>query len=323
MKSLMMTTLATLALLASASSHAFGNLPPECLMALIHHVECIPGMTYNGNFSHGTVVPLPVPDLTMPDQGSSIETVHAQYPVVMNWKFETLSVAALNAQMALIQDVELARMSTEYGLATNGNISVLVDVAASKLTAGNLARLRTAFGPAVDTAVQAYAPPDVAAQYFAWLASTGGPMLPQSHAQHMAQGLMAQTTNGATGGTAAPNDSMTMQEIYNEYLFTESETQMGAFSKMVWFVAKRLSWPVTRGYAAGTAFYAFATTLNPDYGPLLVEEYGIINSLDFGVVDGSVTGVVIVGEPYTDPSIDVSYWEFSDPFGMWCLPLGC
>lgn len=62
------------------------------------------------------------------------------------------------------------------------------------------------------------------------------------------------------------------------------------------------------GYTAGGMFYAFASSIDPDYGYDLVTQYGIPDLSEFGPVDGALTGTGYVDDP---GFYDIGYWDCS------------
>jgi hypothetical protein len=249
---------------------AFGNIPPQCSQAIILHVPCT-NMTTNASLVWSGNITTPAK--TMPWQGNTVATVHSQFPVVINWEFETETAAALNAQINKLTPLGLARFSHHYYLASGGNIGLLMQLAAQKLTAANLVRWNTAFGQAnTDTAVNDFSPATIKAQY---LAAAKPAALPQSHAAHIIKGTMSiRTMNGAAAGVAAPSVNMTISEIFEEYLWTSAETELGAYALTAVFVKVNLGKALLIGYQIGSTFYGFAESIDPSYGYDLVTEYG-------------------------------------------------
>lgn len=242
--------------------------PPRCAVAV--NVPCT-NMTNAASYVWSGNITTPVK--TMPWQGNTVATVNSQYPVIINWEFQTESAAVLNAQMAKLTPLGLARFSHHYYLASGGNIALLMQLAAQKLTAANLVRWNTAFGQAaVNTAVNDFSPPTIKAQY---LATAKPAALPQSHAAHIIKGtLSTRTMNGAAAGVAAPSTSMTISEIFEEYLWTSAETELGAYALTAVYAKVHLGAAFTIGYQIGSTFYGFAESIDDSYGYDLVTEYG-------------------------------------------------
>lgn len=257
-------------LASPAAVQAYGNIPPQCSQAIILHVPCT-NMTGNVNLVWSGNITTPVK--SMPWQGNTVATIHSQYPVVIDWEFETESAATLNAQMGKISALGLARFSHHYYIASGGNISLLMQLAAQKLTAPNLVRWYAAFGRVTtDYNVETFSPPAVKAQYLATLKPAA---LAQSHAAYSIKGLTSiRTMNGAAAGVAAPSTSMTISEIFEEYLWTSAETELGAYALTAMYVSGKLGKAFTIGYQIGGTFYGFAESIDPSYGYDLVTEYG-------------------------------------------------
>ncbi len=90
-------------------------------------------------------------------------------------------------------------------------------------------------------------------------------------------------------GIAAPTVQMTPYEIYNEFLWTSAETEMGAFAMTAKFMAVNLSTAFLIGWHVGGHFYHFAESVDPNYGYDLTTMYGDYN-LDFGAITGETSG---------------------------------
>lgn len=298
--------LALFGLLVANLVQAYGFVPPQCVQARIHHVPCVAGMTYNNNLTNSAQVPVSGPSKYLPWQGNSTASVHSQYPAVINYEFVHESGHVLDVQIAKMSDLELARFSHQYYIATHGNIIPLMRAMAWKLNITSLIRMRKVFGDALDIGINGQASHTIQAQYYAWIGNTGGPVIRQSHAQYVQERRFAMTMNGAASGVAAPTPEMTLYEIYTEFLFTEAETTMGALAQTAWYAKSQLGTAFVTGYSIGSAFYAFASWVNPDYGYDLTTLYGDYMAGDFGPIDGGITGTVTVGEPFSS----IGVWEF-------------
>lgn len=309
----LLTSLAVAGILATSAAHAVGGgggMPSNgCQYARYYQVPCLPGLTQNINFLAATTVevaPQAVP--VLPFQGNSLASVEANFPSVINWEFANLSVAALNLQLSRLSDLELARFSQNYYAESHGDMTRLMGLAAQRLGATNLVRMARAFGYwNVTPAVGLYAPLAVQNDYFAALTAV---TIHQSLGFRQSQGLNAFTINGQVNGLAAPNTSMTLYEIYTEYLFTEAQTQMGALALTAKFAlgTTGLGKAALIGWKAGGMFYDFATAIDPQYGYDITTQYGDIGASDFGPIDGATTGSGYVDLP--------DFYDFSD----WC---GC
>lgn len=247
----------------------------ECFKSPYYYEVCWPPFTM-------TVAP----PATMPWQGNTAATVGAQFPVIINWVFQTQTAAVLNTRMARFTDLALARFSHEYWVETHGNLSTVMYYAAAKLSAANLVRWRAAFGAAAtDSEVGLYAPAAVRAAYTAAIKRAP---IKQSHAAYVAAGKLSRTINAMPTGIPAPTIYMSPYEIYNEYLWTTAATETEALILTAKFMAGNLAWAATVGWKVGSDFYAFAEKIDPNYGYDLTTMYGDIN-LDFGVIEANVT----------------------------------
>ena len=231
-----------------------------------------------------------------------------QFPKVILWLFQTQTGKVLDAQLALMSDLALSRFSHHYYVETRGAIAPVMVLAAQKMSPLSLVRLRAAFGAAnIDSAVTSYAPAAVRAGY---AASTKRAVIKQSHAAHMVSGAMSFTMSGVPQGVASPNTSMTLGEIYEEYLWTSATTELEAFALMARYAALELNIAWAAGYKVGSEFYQFATTIDPDYGWDITTGYGVFMSADFG----DISGVATAPEVYIDnPDFyDIQYWDFTN-----------
>lgn len=299
--------------LACTTAHAQHHFPVNpkstiCSLAIQHNIACIVGVTDNPHFHNSTILTGTAP-VSMPWQGNTIATIEAQFPVVINWEFQTESAATLNAQMTLMDDLALARFSHAYWVESNGNLSTIMMYAAAKLSAANLVRWKSAFGAAAtDAAVVTYAPLSVQSQYRATPASR---LIPQSHAAYSAAGKLSRTVNAMPTGLAAPNVYMAPYEIFNEFLFTSAQTELGALALTAKFMSAEVGWAATVGWEAGGKFYAFMSWIDPSYGYDLFTTYGDLQAADFGPITGIITGTGYVDLP--------GFYDVT----VWCIPLGC
>jgi hypothetical protein len=262
-------------LATSTPALAFGNLPPQCTEALILHVACT-NMTADGSYVwSGNIT---TASKTIPWQGNTTATINAQYPAVIIWEFENESSAVLNAQMAQITPLGLARFSHHFYMASGGNISTLMQLAAQKLSAANLVRWYTAFGRVTtDYNVQTFSPPAVAAAYFAVVPKPAA--LLASHADYSNKGFLnIKVMSGRATGVAAPSTNMTISEIFEEYLWTSAETELGAYAMTAAYLYANGVASFTVGYKIGGTFYGFAESIDSSYGYDLVTEYGELAS---------------------------------------------
>jgi hypothetical protein len=283
---------------------AIATSTDPCYVATnVANVPCTAGVTNNTSFFTSQTMTLSSP--TLPWQGNTIASVHAQFPVVMTWIFQNESAAQLNSQMTIIDDIQLAHFSQQLWTATNGNLASIMYWAAIKLTPANLARWSTAFGLAeTEAATASYAPGNLA-QVKAL--ATGRRLIPQSHAQYESVGKTAMTINALPTGAPAPNVNMTLGEIYDEFLFNGAQSESEAVARTALFAIANVFGPgkvAIKAFAAGTAFYAFAESIDPSYGYDLTTTYGDIGASDFGPITGfsTATGDGTLGEiiVYTD-----------------------
>jgi hypothetical protein len=256
---------AAVALALASHAHAF-NILPACSIAAGQGVTCVAGMTQNPQHAWNLYLTPNHEPVGMPAIGTTVATVHENFPAVMVWDFTTLTAAQLNTQFDLIDAISLARFSHAYYLATGGNTAPLVALAKAKLSATNFAIFEKAFNPA------------------------SAQLIPESAAAHVKAGAVYPTMNGLTGGVAAPTVNMTLSEVYTEYLFTSAETTLGAVMMAARFAVVELQTAGVLGYQIGTAWYAFATYVDPDYGVDLIDLYGPGD--DFGAPGGGVTVTV-------------------------------
>jgi hypothetical protein len=297
-------SIAVLILMCCGSAQAGGPQVGPCYRAYLAHIPCVFGVTDNPHWRAQSLIPASLP-INMPWQGNTLATVEAQFPTVINWEFATRSAAGLNATMALVNDLDLARFAHFYWIENHGDLSLINMYAAQKLTVANLIRWRAAFGVAeADLAIATYASPAVKAEF---ARTPGVPIIKQSLAARLAAGQVAHTLSGMPTGTPVPNTDMTLREIYSEYLFNGANSQGEAFGKMVLFASGRLGFAWSMGYKAGTKYYAFAEKIDPSYGFDLTTTYGDLN-LDFGPIDAATTG-----RGYLNDS-DITYVESTE----WC-----
>lgn len=158
----------------------------------------------------------------------------------------------------------------------------------------------------MDLAVNSSAPATVRAQYFALPSPKA---IPASHAAHVLSGKIGTATmTGASGGLPAPTNDMTLREIYDEFLFTNAETELGAFAKMAVYASGELGKAFTIGWQVGGHFYGFASTINPDYGYDLVTQYGeLLTDFPGTITSESASGSGTVDWP------NVIQWDSGGP----------
>lgn len=292
MKLLSIAVLLLVGCVSMRPASAIGNITAPSIWkhCTAAHVPCVLYVTDDAHWRATTLIS--VPAKTMPWQGNTIATIAAQFPVVINWEWQTETPAQLNAQMAVFKDLELARFSHQYWVESHGDLSTLMYYAGLKLTAANLVRLRAAFGTAVDVGAL-NAPAAIQTQYRALAKRVP---IKQSHAAYVAAGKLSRTLNAMATGVAAPTVEMTPYEIYNEFLWTSAETELGALAAMAKFMTVQVQVAAIIGWKVGGTFYHFAETIDPNYGYDVVTLYGDIGAADFGPIDSGVTGHGEVGE---------------------------
>jgi hypothetical protein len=207
----------------------------------------------------------------------------------MNWVFTAYSPAALNAKMELVTSIDLARFSSAYWSASpGGSLSTINALAKAKLTAANFAKWQAAFNPANPTTLK------------------------QSYAASIKAGINPKVQWGLWSAST-PTVDMTMREIYTEFLFTSAETEVEALIATATFMTLQLHVAAGVGYAIGTGFYAFASTVNPNYSYDLITTYGDDEFTDYGSPSGVVTidwdGLVT---NWDDVLGDLTYWDLGD-----------
>lgn len=246
--------------------------------------------------------PTPPAEPPMPSKGTTVATIAAQFPAVIEWQFTNYSAAQLNTQWALFDLASASRFSIAYYLDTKGNIAPLMTLAAKKLTAANLVKWASAFGVIETTDyVNAYSPAAVRTAYLAAI----GPVVPihQSIAHHLSVNAKAMTLSGLTGGVAAPTIYMTPYEIYSEYLFTEATSEAGAWALTAKFCIGELGFAWWVGHdVIGAGFVWVASQADPSYLADLAESFA----------DGS-TDIFTPDEPIGTVEIQwgdlVTYWD--------------
>jgi len=247
-----------------------------------------------------TPVPTPPPVPPMPSQGTTVASIAAQFPAVIEWQFTYYSAAQLNAQWALFDPVSASRYSVAYYLDTNGNIAPLMTLAAQKLTAANLVKWASAFGVIETTDyVNAYSPATVRTAYLAAIGSAVP--IHQSIAHHLSVNAKAMTLSGLSGGVGAPTIYMTPYEIYSEYLFTEATTEAGAWALAAKFCIGELGFAWWVGHdVIGAGFVWVASSIDPSYLADLAESWADGSTDIFTPLDPTGTVTIQWGELVTE-----------------------
>jgi hypothetical protein len=260
-----------------------------CSLAYARGIPCVRGQTQNLNwYSTAPTPPIKTPSLSAPapSQGTTVATVNTQFPAYMNWVFIYSTPAVLNAKMTFITDLDLARFSSVYGAATGGNFTLINTWAKAKFTPANWARWENAVNPVMPVAIK------------------------QSYADYTKRGINPKIQWGLWPA-ANPTTDMTVREIYSEFLWTSAETETEALLAASAYITANLHLAAAAGYALGTAFYAFASAVDPDYGFDLTTTYLDDNFEDFGTPSGIVTiewGDLVTN--WIDELGDSDYWVF-------------
>lgn len=249
-----------------------------------------------GYISHpvSTTVSAPLALLpAAPAKGTTKALVHAQFAKVIVYNFTYNPT--INTQVAAMPDIMLARLTRQYYIETNTAVAPLMAVAARRLSAANLVRLKSAMGQATtDAAVNAYATPAVKAAYFTALSK---PIIRRSQAMYLSMGIKAVTP--------APNLDMTIYEIFLDY-FTAGETSAAAaLASTAAYVAANLGAAFTVGYQIGTGIYWIDDQIDPGVNQWIGDELGA------GVNDV----VRIISSPSNYPVEDngtVASWGFRE-----------
>jgi hypothetical protein len=206
---------------------------------------------------------LPAPLPGSPSFGTTKAAVHTQFAAVILYNFQNNT--SLNGQISQMAQIELARLSRQYYIESNGNMAPLLAVAAQKLTAANLILIAAAFGQAnVDAAVAAYAPAATKATYGA---SSRMAIMDRSQARFVAMGI--------SGVTASPNLDMTLYEIFLDYLTAGTDTTVAAaLAQTSSYAGGWLGAAATFGYSVGTGIYWIDDQIDPDINIYLGNEIG-------------------------------------------------
>jgi len=180
--------------------------------------------------------------------------------------------------------IELARLSRQYYIESNGNMGPLLEVAAQRLTAANLILIAAAFGQAnVDAAVAAYAPASIQATY---AASARMGIMDRSQARFVAMGI--------SGVTPSPNLDMTLYEIFLDYFTAGADTSAAAaLAQTSAYAGTWLSAAATFGYSVGTGIYWIDDQIDPDINIYLGNEIGAAVDVAISLINtiaGDFTG---------------------------------
>ncbi len=157
---------------------------------------------------------LKVPAMKAPAWGTTLSEIQSNFPTVIVQNFK--SNQALETQIATIQPVMMARLSTEMArLDTTGAYRpALYTAAAMHLSAKSLHLLRSGFGPVLDTYVADYAPAAVKQAYQAikpYVPTYGSAYYNSSHA----------------GSAALPASTMAYYDVFlDDYTGTSDTVQV-------------------------------------------------------------------------------------------------
>jgi hypothetical protein len=133
-----------------------------CQQFMAAGLPCIPAVA---SFTAQTPVTVTPPAFAPGDWGTTAAQISANFGPSQYTNFASNS--NINYQIANMDMFSMSRLSTELVRTGDGYLPYVLEEAALHLTATNLAYMRSAFGPIIDSNVSAYAPPSVAAQYFA------------------------------------------------------------------------------------------------------------------------------------------------------------
>jgi len=282
------------ALSTTAGATALPNAP-VCRMPIItsRGLEVLPIKCMSDHATAPVAFPGSPP---MPSRGTTVATIHSQFPVVVLYNF-TYS-PTINTTIANAANIYLARLSREYYIHSGGNLAPLLEVAAKRLTATNLLKLQAAFGKAnVDAAVNAYAPAAVKASYTAGGART---VLARSQALYIQRGI--------AGLTPAPNLDMTIYDIFLDS-WTAGLSVEASLASTAAYAGSYLSASFAIGYQIGGAIYYIDDKIDPNINAWIGDEEG---ALIDEVID-------FVSSPDFYPAYDsggYEYYYFDDY--SWC-----
>ena len=214
-----------------------------------------------------------------PVRGNTRALVHAQFPKVVLWNFQT--VTNPNAVAMRLTTVEAARLSKLY-YEEGGDVPALMTVFAKRLNATSLFRMKMAFDPdLLDKAVATYAPAATQSAYFA-----NGAAIPlyMSASRVKSMGLNPKSKLG-------PSLDYSLYEIYLDYRTGEmalSARAALAASGMYAGAMLYTAWQV--GYATGHGIYYVTDQLAPSATEWLGDEIGGAVDSVFGNAEKNVTG---------------------------------
>lgn len=188
----------------------------------------------------------------------------------------------VNAMIAAMAPVELARLSTQFDVTTKvfasqvptnvPPVSAFLQTSAQRMTAANLSKIRSAFGAETDTAVARYASLSVQSSYFAAVHKAP---LPMSRAQILSNGLAVKSGTVTVQGTvvASPVLDMTIYEVYLEY-YTAGWTATASAAAAASYVGAQLTAAYAAGYVVGTGIYWITDALEPEINIWIGDQIG-------------------------------------------------
>lgn len=214
-------------------------------------------------YSAGTITSVAINPLPYaPYKGTTATAIHSQFPKVILYNF-TYS-PSINTTIAGMQDIYLARLTRQYYIETGGNVAPLLRIAAIRLTAANLARVRASMGQAAtDAAVNTYATATVKATYFA---TAPHPVIRRSEAMYLSMGIKSVTP--------APNLDMTLYEIFLDYYTAGETSAAAALASTATYAGSYLAASFTVGYQVGSAIYWIDDKVDPDVNVWIGDELG-------------------------------------------------
>jgi hypothetical protein len=235
-----------------------------------------------------TGAPNVVSGAPQPPLGTTAATVAADFPAVYLYNIQ--HNPTYDAQFGLLDDYMLATLSNEY-IRNNGNVTTLMNLMATKLTAAHLVRLKAAFGTAVDTAVTAAAPAAIKAQYHTYGAPAN---LRMSHAQYISMGI---------GGYFPEKFSLTQYQLFLEYEALPNATVATALVKMASFEAQVLYSDYQFSYWVGGKLVAILDHVDPNIN---IEIGNILGTVVTDIVD-------MVSTPLGNSYVDLpGFYDYND-----------
>jgi hypothetical protein len=219
----------------------------------------------------------------IPWRGNTDATMRAQFPGAFLYTVQ--NNPSIDTNFAAMDDLTLATLSHEYYANSGGNVAPLLNVLATRLSAANMLRVRSAFGSAATgAAVAAHASLAVQAKYFS--APEVLPLL-RSHSAYQAMGVTY---------TPSPQITMGLTDIYLEFYAVEGATYLSAAIMAASWASVFLAPVAYYSYKAGTQFSHFLDHVDPNINIEIGNALG--TTLDF------ITGVSTPSIPTGTATID-------------------